>query len=819
MPDSSANVGVFTALRNLLPGGGKSVCAGTVVAHHRLPFARVLADSFARYHPQIEFSILVLDADEDQPRECGTAKLLRLSDVLRDSGDAERWPLLYDEAQLIALGRPKLLQHLLETGASEVIYLEPDAWIFAPFVRGLEPQEALLAAGTPRGNNAPPLTWIRVRAGAETFLADWSRDLQETDALGRKDEGIDADLRLSERIKRQVPEPETTIGFWNIAEHELLPASAGYRIDRHPLQLFHFAGYNPAQPHLLSSWQGISPGILLSEHPALASLCAEYQEALRSAAAQVSAPDTFQFSQLPSGLPINGTMQRLYCEAHLAAEKGAGETPPYPFAAGGEAQFLAWLNQPPTAECSSISRYMLALYEARPDLRREFPDPQGADAEALAGWFHNYGLNELQLPERLLPPNFRANVVGDAASLVHHPVNVVGYLRAELGMGEAGRLLVAAVEAGGIPVNTVTYEATSSRQLHPLPREGGKTASADINLLCLNAAELPTFRSVTSDEFFVGRYNIGDWSWEAEDFPAEYHGAFGLVDEVWVESEYMRLALAKVSPKPVYKFTLPIVAPETNSALDRSHFDLPAGFLFLFSFDFFSVIDRKNPTGLIEAFCRAFRPNEGPVLVIKTINGDRRIREIEQVRYAARGRSDIELRDGYLSAFEKNTLTSLCDCYVSLHRAEGYGLTMAEAMALARPVIATGYSGNLEFMTEENSYLCRSERCAVGPGRQPYPPESTWSEPDLADAARLMRHVFENQSEAAARGRFAAADVLARFSLEEAGKSVRDRIVKIRRRQQAAMGRPQPSAAYYEDLIEVLRAENAALRERLKLAD
>ena len=177
------------------------------------------------------------------------------------------------------------------------------------------------------------------------------------------------------------------------------------------------------------------------------------------------------------------------------------------------------------------------------------------------------------------------------------------------------------------------------------------------------------------------------------------------------------------------------------------------------------------------------------------------------------------MRDGYLSAFEKNTLTSLCDCYVSLHRAEGYGLTMAEAMALARPVIATGYSGNLEFMTEENSYLCRSERCAVGPGRQPYPPESTWSEPDLADAARLMRHVFENQGEAAARGRFAAADVLARFSLEEAGKSVRDRIVKIRRRQQAAMGRPQPSAAYYEDLIEVLRAENAALRERLKLAD
>src|SRR5213075_3478239 len=113
---------------------------------------------------------------------------------------------------------------------------------------------------------------------------------------------------------------------------------------------------------------------------------------------------------------------------------------------------------------------------------------------------------------------------------------------------------------------------------------------------------------------------------------------------------------------------------------------------------------RKNPIGLIKAFIEAFPSADDAVLVIKTINGDKRILEIEKLRYAARGRPDIVLKDGYLSQTENNTLTALADCYVSLHRSEGFGLTIAEAMALGKPVIATGYSGNIEFTNEDNSY-------------------------------------------------------------------------------------------------------------------
>jgi glycosyltransferase involved in cell wall biosynthesis len=125
-------------------------------------------------------------------------------------------------------------------------------------------------------------------------------------------------------------------------------------------------------------------------------------------------------------------------------------------------------------------------------------------------------------------------------------------------------------------------------------------------------------------------------------------------------------------------------------------------------------------------------------------------------------------------------MTARCDCYVSLHRSEGYGLTMAEAMSLGKPVIATGYSGNLEFMTQENSYLCSYDYRTIGPDSPPYPPTSRWAEPDLNEAARFMRHVYENQAEGRARGMRAAEDMRRLHSPEVAGRAIRKRIDAIR---------------------------------------
>jgi glycosyltransferase involved in cell wall biosynthesis len=160
-------------------------------------------------------------------------------------------------------------------------------------------------------------------------------------------------------------------------------------------------------------------------------------------------------------------------------------------------------------------------------------------------------------------------------------------------------------------------------------------------------------------------------------------------------------------------------------------------------FDYSSVLQRKNPLGLVEAYCRAFGPGDGARLVIKTIHADIWPAAAAQVREAAGDRDDIIFLDGYLDSIEMRALFHLLDCYVSLHRSEGLGLTLASAMAAGTPAIATGWSGNLEFMTPENSILCPYDLVEVGPGADPYPAEARWANPDLDAAAGAMRRMVD----------------------------------------------------------------------------
>ena len=213
-------------------------------------------------------------------------------------------------------------------------------------------------------------------------------------------------------------------------------------------------------------------------------------------------------------------------------------------------------------------------------------------------------------------------------------VNVAGFLDDVLGIGEVARRVGASLAEAGTPHTSVAYARDRSRGGDVARRD----ALYDVNLVCINPDSLASFANDAGDDFFRGRYTIGVWFWETAVLPPSFGWAFEMVDEVWCASEFVVDAVAARAHDraPVWKFPLAIVAPTVDPTIDRAHFGLPADrFVFVVSFDYLSVVERKNPIGAIEAFRRAFAPEDGAALVVKSINGHLRSDDHARVRHAA----------------------------------------------------------------------------------------------------------------------------------------------------------------------------------------
>lgn len=362
-------------------------------------------------------------------------------------------------------------------------------------------------------------------------------------------------------------------------------------------------------------------------------------------------------------------------------------------------------------------------------------------------------------------------------------IDVLGYFTAEFGVGEAARTLVSSLRATDIRVSIINLTDTESRTEHFFVTDD---ESRHHTLLCsINADQLIVARERLGDRFFEDRYVIGQWFWELEESPPWYEPAWPIVNELWAPTRFIETMLKKSAPPHVHVdyVPLPIQQTKVDSAITRGHFGVDGRYMFLFVFDLMSIMKRKNPLGLIEAYTQAFRQSDGAQLVIKTMNGEKRPDDLAALLNAVSNRSDITVIDAYYSHGETSTLISLADCYVSLHRSEGLGLTLCEAMSHGVPVIATNYSGNTDFMTDQNSFPIAWDRVAVGEGAGGYSPTATWAEPRLSDAARVMRYVFENQHEARIRGAQGRNDVLGGFSVEASGAIMKSRLEEIWRSQ------------------------------------
>jgi glycosyltransferase involved in cell wall biosynthesis/SAM-dependent methyltransferase len=634
------------------------------------------------------------------------------------------------------------------------------------------------------------LGFIALRRSPESSrLLEWWRERLNDMCRVDPANGLMVDQRWIDLVPSLFPsafilrDDTYNVAYWNLHAREIARDGDVYTCNGRPLAMFHFSGYNPERPDVISKHQTRTELVAGS---ALRELFDAYGRAMLDAGYLESKAWGYGLATFDNGIGLHAIFRRLYHD--LGEERRRfGD----PLAVGGDDSFYDWAT---TADPGrrNLSPFLEMAYRLRYDIQGAFPDVAGPDRARFLAWAIGQGALEFGYEPEVAARCGPTPAVGAPAALpparveatgALPGVNVCGYLRNESGIGAAARSYIRILEHLDVPlalrdVSDLSVNRSEDRSIESFHDDHAHP----VNLVCINADQ--HFVVMGQDPaFFDGKYNIGVWFWELPAFPAEWHDRFAHYDEIWVGSSYIANTLTPISPIPVVRI-MPALDAEApgDRARGRTMLGADDEFVFLFMFDFHSYIERKNPLAVIDAFRLAFPADERARLVIKSLNGASKTAGLAALEAAAAGDERITLLNDYVSAAAIADLTYGCDCYVSLHRAEGTGLTMAHAMAAGKPVIATGWSGNTDFMDASNSLLVRFDLVELERDVGPYKLGGIWADPDVAHAGALMRHVFDRPDEAAALGAAAQRSIAARFSAPHVAKAAADRLRVIAQR-------------------------------------
>ncbi|CAN7669398.1 glycosyltransferase [Variovorax sp. LjRoot84] len=443
-----------------------------------------------------------------------------------------------------------------------------------------------------------------------------------------------------------------------------------------------------------------------------------------------------------------------------------------------------WANPATWCESQPAALDLRTSYWARKEWQDAHPDALNdtRSAQAFLRW--------LRSPQSSISDSARQWCLAldpdqTAVELAKAGANVIGHFCYPSGLKVSVEAMVKAMQAVKVPVSLRDLRTDAKDDPHHVDFDG---------MECLDVTIIHTQPEPFFDEPYwrsdlqprdPRTYRVAYWYWEFDSIPESWIAHAENVDEVWTATDFVAHGLRSRLDVPVRTlFPGVTLAPYERRSLGDFGLN-PASFTFLFTFHMMSVMERKNPLGLIRAFKAAFATGEPVQLVLKTSFGDRHPQQLQQLRDAAAD-ANIVVIDEVYSHDKVLSLIDACDTYISLHRSEGLGLTMAEAMLMGKPVIATGFSGNVDFMDESNSLLVPFELVKLGKPIPPYDADLEWAEPSVEHAAQLMRRVYENQEWAREVGARGKASAEANLSLEAAGRRIAARLEEIKALRRAA---------------------------------
>jgi GT2 family glycosyltransferase/glycosyltransferase involved in cell wall biosynthesis len=779
--------------------------ACTIVAKSQLAQARVLANSFRAHHPDIPFFVLLADRGDGYVKPGADEFHLTQLDEL-DIPAHNELQFKCSMSELMARVKPYFLQHLFKRHElKKLVYLDADVLILdnlaplfatldersivlAPYLASSQEEEGVWTSDLRVLHESAHSTGFIALADKPTtheFLAWWHKSIEQgTPAPGADQRWIDRVPALFGDV-HVVREPGYNLGYWNLHCRRIEFVNGKTLANGQPAYFFSFSGFEPDNPKGVSRHQNRYTLEMLGEAQ---KLFQNYRDLLLAQGYNTSIRWPYAYDAFDNGVTVPEIARRMYRRLGREARRFGN-----PFQSNLPGGFFDWLNSSVDGEqddARGITRLWHELYSLRPDVQQAFPDLFGADREPFLQWVERHGIEESGLDERFLgngavarrqmiqvkpksPPQATA---GERKAF---GVNIAGYIASEKGVGEGVRSDIRMMQAAEIPfvLNNFADPGSSNQDLtfehfsfgNPFP----------VNLIHINADATPEFARRKGKAYFADHYNIGYWAWELSEFPREWYPSFQFLDEIWVPSNFTLESISRIAPVPVVRVPHCLTEDLPRAELGRSHFGLPHDkFIFLFIFDFHSYMGRKNPLAVVQAFKQAFRAGDNAVLVFKCSRPDFNPPGFRAIKELAEGLPFLII-DEVLSREEINTLIGLADCYVSLHRSEGFGLTLAEAMSLEKPVIATGYSGNIDFMTPANSLLVKYKLVELDQDHGPYKKGNVWADPDIQHTAELMRFVYEKPDQAREIGRRARQDVLRHLSPQAVGELVKQRFLAV----------------------------------------